>query len=77
MPDIPITAISHLFNKMDDKLRELMPEEEYKAFMKDASREALRADIEAMDDGPQKEFCIQKFEKLMDFADDLFPSPWD
>ncbi len=38
-------ALEYTHNAMDDKLRELMPEDEYKAFMKRTVRESIRAAV--------------------------------
>lgn len=45
----------------EEKLRSLMPEEEFYAFVTDVFKKTFRAEVNNMPDGAFKQFCIDNF----------------
>ena len=57
-------AMTYMINKMDEKLKELMSEEEYLAFTRQISTEAFRIEVNSMENGEFKDFVLQVLTRL-------------
>lgn len=51
-------------NKMEAKMIELMGIEEYNKFATEAAKECFREEINAMEDGHFKDFCLANFDVI-------------
>ena len=50
--------------KMEHKLRELMSEEDFNAFIKETAKEAFRSEVNDLNDGDFKEFVLENFSEI-------------
>lgn len=57
-------AMRYLIDRMEEKLKEYMTEEDYAAFIKEIAKEAFRMDVEAMEECDFKEFAIANFDRI-------------
>lgn len=63
-------AMLFIIARMDEKLKEYMTEEEHTAFCREIAKEAIRIDVEAMEDGDFKDFVRANFDRIMEECDD-------
>lgn len=54
-------AMMHMMKRMEDKLRELMGEEEFHKFSVELAKEAFRKEIDSMEDSEFKRFVTANF----------------
>lgn len=53
-----------LVKKYDEKLKELMSEEEYEKWSLETAKEMFKRDIEQIEDNEFKQFCIDHFDEI-------------
>lgn len=74
----PEECMHYMFSAMEDKLKELMPPDEFAAFMHAKSREAIRRQIIAnAADGPAKDAVLEAFDMIMDNIEKGVKAPWE
>lgn len=57
-------AMMHTMKRMEDKLRELMGDEEYHKFSTELAKEAFRKEVEDMEDSEFKRFVTANFDDI-------------
>ena len=57
-------ALSFILRAYEEKLHELMEEDEYKMFIKQTAREAFREELKDMKDGKAKDFIMLFFDEM-------------
>ena len=58
------TFVREVVKRLEAKLKELMPNDEFIAFMKNACDEAFRIDVKGWEDEDLKEFVLENFEEI-------------
>lgn len=54
-----------VFRSLEAKLQELMPEDEFIAFMQRTCAKAFREDVNSLDVGSYKQFILDTIDKIM------------
>lgn len=54
-------AVNHMMNRLEKRLIELMGKEAYAEFAKEIAKEAFAIEVDNMNDGEFKDFCIENF----------------
>ena len=54
-------GMMHIIKRFEEKLRELMAEQEYQEFSTRVAKEAFAIEIDEMPDGDFKDFCQDNF----------------
>ena len=57
-------AVNHMMSRMEKRLIELMGQEAYAEFAKEIAKEAFAIEVDNMDDGKFKDFCIENFGEI-------------
>jgi len=50
----------------DEKLKELMPEDEYRTFVAEVAKAAFRAEVANMPESEFKDLCLEQMEAILD-----------
>ena len=58
------TFVREVVKRLEAKLKELMPNDEFLAFMKNACDEAFRIDVKEWEDEDLKEFVLENFDEI-------------
>lgn len=67
-------AMTHMMKRMEDKLRELMGEEEFHKFSVELAKESFRKEVEGMADSDFKRFVTANFDDITAESDKPYVS---
>ena len=66
----PNKYLSMMLKRFEEKLKELMGEEEYAKFSTEVAKEAFFAELTDMPEGDFKDFCLDNFNMITGGLDD-------
>lgn len=61
---VEVESLLYMMTKMEEKLRELMGDEEYQAFARQTAKDALLKEIDEMLGGDIREFVLEHFDEI-------------
>ena len=64
------TYVREVIKRLEAKLKELMPNDEFLAFIKNACDEAFRIEVEEWEDGDFKQFVLENFGEIVKREED-------
>ena len=61
---VEVESLLYMMTKMEEKLRELMGDEEYQVFARQTAKDALLKEIDEMLGGDIREFVLEHFDEI-------------